>query len=123
MISLKIGTQTYFVHVYAKIVPFFFPVTFRGIRSLWSHDNHAIELHRKVDIQPNATWLRLIDFFCNRIANGLDHNIYNGSTPNVNVPIESQYTTSYAIAIAILVISVTVYEIFTVKIYMTSFDL
>ena len=45
--------------------------------------------------------------------------LQNGTRSNVNKPIESQQVTSYVLTVAIFVLSITIYEIFTAKICMT----
>ena len=56
--------------------------------------------------------------FRNRIENYLDLDLYNGLMLNINIPIESQYATSYVFG-NMLVLYVTICEIFTVEICMT----
>ena len=53
------------------------------------------------------------------MANDIDFGIWIGPRSDVNTPFESQWATSNGSAIVMLAISVTVYEIFTVKIWMT----
>ena len=57
--------------------------------------------------------------FCGRYVHAVDLDIYNWSRSDVNVSIERTCTTSYSMAIVMLVISVTVLQSFTVEICMT----
>ena len=63
----------------------------------WQYLSH---LHRLCDIHSQNVY-------------DLDFDLPNGPRSNVNTPIESQLATSYTLAIVIITLSVTVYEITT----------